>query len=70
MKFEFFQYFMNSALSRDELLVIFVVSFSVFLFSTYWKIRLEEMSKHAVGDDTKNAKEEIGETDEDKREHT
>lgn len=46
MQFEFFQYFMNSGLSRDKLLVIFVVSFSVFLFFTYLKIRLKEMSKH------------------------
>lgn len=46
MQFEFFQYFMNSGLSRDELLVIFVVSFSVFLFLTHWKIQIKEVSKH------------------------
>ena len=46
MQFEFFQSFMNSGLSRDELLVIFVVSFSVFLFFTHWKIQIKEMSKH------------------------
>lgn len=70
MKFYFFQYFMNSGLSLDELLVIFVVSFSVFLISTYWKLRLEEMSKHAVDDDTKDTKEETSQTDEDKKAHS
>ena len=70
MKFYFFQYFMNSDLSRDELLVIFVVSFSVFLLTTYWKIRLEEMSKIEADANEKDAKEETGETNEDKREHT
>lgn len=67
MKFYFFQYFMNNGLSRDELLVIFVVSFSVFLLTTYWKIRLEEMSKIEADTNEKDAKEETGEADEYKR---
>lgn len=70
MKFYFFQYFMNSGLSRDELLVIFVVAFSVFLISTYWKLRLKEMSKHdAVANekDTKDTREETVKTGEEKR---
>lgn len=70
MKFYFFQYFMNSNLSRDELLVIFVVSSSLFLISTYWKIRLEEMIKNEVDANEKDAKEETVKTNEDKREHT
>lgn len=46
MQFEFFQYFTNSALRHDELRVIFVVSFSVFLLFTHWKIQIKEMRKH------------------------
>ena len=46
MQFEFFQSFTNSALRHDELRVIFVVSFSVFLFFTHWKIQIKEVSKH------------------------
>lgn len=62
MKFEFFQYLMNTELRRDELLAIFVVSFSVFLFFTYWKIRLEEMRKIEADANEKDAKEETDKT--------
>lgn len=67
MKFEFFQYLMNTELRRDELLAISVVSFSVFIISTYGKIRLEEMSKLEADTNTKDAKEETDKTDEEER---
>ena len=67
MQFEFFQRFTNSGLSRDELLAIFLVSFSVFLFFTYWKIRLKEMSKHDA--DANDEIKETGKINEDKRKH-
>ena len=67
MKFELFQRFMNSGLSRDELLAIFLVSFSVFLFFTYWKIRPREMSKHDA--DANDERKETGKINEDKRKH-
>jgi hypothetical protein len=57
---------MNSGLSRDELLVIFVVSFSVFLLTTYWKIRAEEMSKHEAVANEEDTKEETDKTDEER----
>lgn len=49
---------MNIGLSHDEMLVIFVVSFSVFLIAIYWKIRLEEISKHDTDANEKDAKNE------------
>ena len=62
MKFEFFQSLMNTELRRDELLAIFVVSFSVFIISTYGKIRLEEMRKIEADANEKDAKEETDKT--------
>lgn len=67
MKFEFFQYLMNTELRRDELLAIFVVSFSVFLISTYWKLRLEETRKIEADANEKDAKEETDKTYEEER---
>ena len=61
-KFERFPYLMNTGLRRDELLAIFVVSFSVFLFFTYWKIRLDEMRKIEADANEKDAKEETDKT--------
>lgn len=69
MQFEFFQYFMNSGLSRDELLAIFFVSFSVFLLFTHWKIQIKEMIKNEADANEKNVKKETVKTDEDKRKH-
>ena len=67
MKFEFFQYLMNTELRRDELLAISVVSFSVFIISTYWKLRLEETRKIEADTNTKDAKEETDKTYEEER---
>ena len=67
MKFEFFQYLMNTELRRDELLAIFVVSFSVFLISTYGKLRLEETRKIEADANEKDAKEETDKTYEEER---
>lgn len=67
MKFEFFQYLMNTELRRDELLAISVVSFSVFIISTYGKIRLEETRKIEADANEKDAKEETDKTYEEER---
>lgn len=67
MKFEFFQYLMNTELRRDELLAISVVSFSVFIISTYWKLRLEETRKIEADANEKDAKEETDKTYEEER---